>query len=943
MFKKKNPMLRNPLLVLFIFFISCQVDDSNTKEVYKKVEITSFSIEDNTESGVKTKTQLNIQGYNNIAFESHGVFVLHENLLVKKVEQGELKASSFETIISSGIVKGETYKVFPYTQVQNQIIHGDTLDFISNIDINIKIKDFTPKKGFVYDTISIKGENFCLSLPDSPTRFLLGESYQNVIFESDSLIKAIVSPNINKSKLEPTLKNCGVDTLIESLFIINPPFLDSISSTEAYVDDNYFIYGKNFHSQISTVWINDVETQINKQRLDIDKLEITIPEGLPSGLLDLKIKVLDTIIEKKSFYQSTSPNIIEIDKRNTGFLDTLTIKGNYLLQPNKALDVLVGGKSQRILSSSIGEVKVIIDKYFEDPSPKLVLKSGSFEIIEDITMLPPEILSVDKPNYHLANDTVTLKTKYFIAGSSGNITVGGVSLRYGNTFTNVDSEGNISLPLTDWLETDKLYSYYIFNGTGVLNINIESSYGSDNHDIGIYAPTINSINGSSFLHGEYIELTGLDFGYNRVCGVYIDDELIENPGTSAYTSYNKNIRFRIPENIPSGVHTLKVKTGGQFSNEITFNIKAITTTGLSMTSGVRELDIFTINGNNLENKYGYTLKVDGIWCDIIHASKNQVSFKLPYHTPLKQNMPVTIHYGPEVINVGSINGIEPYSRLENYQLHSQFHTSSTHFEFNGKLYFFNHYGIFQFNELNSIWETYEPSFPYGGYTNSNGNKYISTVDNKIYIPYGNNLLVYDMIQKTWETPIELSLGNDNTYILFSFVTSENEAFLFIEDQSEGYVTSFIKYNLLDHTIETPSQPNYPIRSSALGDALYYHDGKIYFDPRDQNIQVFNTANNSWEDIGFPKDIKYHYKNNLYVYNDVLYLSGGFEYASQPVFNLYAYNLNTKTWTEKTPMLFKAGKHAVWGNGDSLYFGIGFNIYYHENQEMIKYKISDDPR
>ena len=271
------------LLITIAFFISCVEDESLNENNNKSVEISSFVIDNNTETGIKTTTNLNITGFDGFSFQNHGVVVLHKDSTVRTISQGALTENSFESVINSGIVKGNAYSVFPYVMAENQFVYGDTLDFISRLDIKIKVNEIRPLNGFVYDTISIIGENFCKSLSETRTQFLLNNNYQNVIFESDSLIKAVITPYIDASKLTPTVRNCGVDTIMPDVFKINPPKLDSLSSAEAYVGDNAFIYGENFHSQISHVWINDIEASLNKERLDIDKLEFTVPEGLPEG------------------------------------------------------------------------------------------------------------------------------------------------------------------------------------------------------------------------------------------------------------------------------------------------------------------------------------------------------------------------------------------------------------------------------------------------------------------------------------------------------------------------------------------------------------------------------------------------------------------------------------------------------------------------------------
>ncbi|MDN3667260.1 IPT/TIG domain-containing protein [Algibacter miyuki] len=936
------------LLITIAFFISCVEDESLNENNNKSVEISSFVIDNNTETGIKTTTNLNITGFDGFSFQNHGVVILHKDSTVRTISQGALTKNSFESVINSGIVKGNAYSVFPYVMAENQFVYGDTLDFISRLDIKIKVNEIRPLNGFVYDTISIIGENFCKSLSDTRTQFLLNNNYQNVIFESDSLIKAVITPYIDASKLTPTVRNCGVDTIMPDVFKINPPKLDSLSSAEAYVGDNAFIYGENFHSQISHVWINDIEASLNKERLDIDKLEFTVPEGLPEDLLNLKIKVLDTVIEKQGYYKSTSPVIKSLDKRDTGFLDTLTIKGDYLKQKNVTTKVFVGGREQKILSVSNEEIQFVISEYFSEESSKLLLKLGSFELEEDLNMLPPEIVSFDKSKYHLYDDFVTFKTKYFIANSSSNISIGGVTLKSSSyRFEDVDEKGNVTLSISDWLEA-QVYRYpsFIFAETGQLKVEIKTQFGTSEKNINIFPPKIESIaNNSLFISSstDYIELSGLDFGYKGVSKVYIDDEVVVDPYTSAYNLFNTQINFQIPSNVKAGDHKLKVETGGQFSNEIAFNVKEITATGISNSSGAREIDLFTITGNNLENKYSYVIKVNGIRCTVVNASKTQVEFTIPYYTALESNMPVTIEYGDAVIDVGIIDGFEPHAKLTNYkdQGYNYLAHSSSHFEYNNKLYFISDTGIFLFDIDSESWIKVESNMPFSNYLDSNGKNYISQVGDKIYIPLGKTFYPYDMVKKTWETPIQLSLEEGNRMV-YGIVTDESTAYI-IEGLSLKSNTTFVKYDLENHTKQTLTQPSYTMGASGLGDELYYHNGKVYLDGRDVNINVYDIKTDQWEDIGFPTNYKYFYDNNLYVYKNVLYFSGG-QGNEGLQYNLYGYDLSTKVWTEKTPLLLKLGKHAVWGNEDFLYFGLGAQTYVsYENREMIKYDIKKDNR
>ena len=255
-----------------------------------------------------------------------------------------------------------------------------------------------------------------------------------------------------------------------------------------------------------------------------DSLRAVVTTDFPPGLLDLKIQVLDRIVEIESGFQSTIPEIHELDKVETGFLDTLTIKGTYFAQPNKDLEVLVGGRNQKILESSDEEIKIVINSYFQEEDPKLVVNIGDFTLMEDIDMLPPQIISFDKEKYHLYDDEITIKTKYFL-GSKSNVKIGGAeSSDYGYELEPVDSEGNLTISLSRWLEAiGNRNPDFVFEGIGTIKVALETTYGTSEMNFKVFAPLIESLSDDTYFYKSLIRLTGLDFGYDDVSKVYIDD------------------------------------------------------------------------------------------------------------------------------------------------------------------------------------------------------------------------------------------------------------------------------------------------------------------------------------------------------------------------------------------------------------------------------------
>jgi hypothetical protein len=928
-------------LIITISIVAC-TEESEDNDIppnqLDKIEISSFKILENSVNGITTETKVLVESTSGATVNDHGVFVLKNNEFYDKIVLGELSETTFITTVSSGLERGQNYDIYPYIYAKGTFFYGDTLNFESIVEIDFELLDWYPKQAFVNDTISFIGKNFCSSSETIKNGFSLNGANQKIIFESDSLVKAVILPNMQVSELGAALETCGTSTSLEPNFIMTPPVFDSISPKEAYLGESFFIYGKNFHSEFSKVWIDDYELVLINNNYT-DKIEVKVAEDFPVGLLDLRIQVLDRAIEKQNYFQSTIPVIDELDNRETGFLDTLTVKGDYLLQKNKPLEVFVGGRQQHIIDSSKTEIKIVIDTYFEDENPTLVVKTGEFELSEKITMLPPQIISVDKDLYHLYDENITIKTKYFL-GFKSNIKIGRAECSNNSyDFEPIDSQGNLTISLTKWLDaTAARYPKFEFDGQGELKIELTTDYGVAEKNFKIYSPEIKSISSDIYYHGNQIGLNGLDFGYRDVSTVYVDGEEFPFSGNSNYSLYNTSIAFPVPSNLLPGTHTIKVVTGGQESNEVSFVLGDVSVTEIQSGTGTRN-DVYTMEGTNLDQVSKFGFKLNGISCTLINATKNQAQIILPYFIPLTGNDEIIMSYGDENRSIGFINGIEPYEKLEEYQQPSELNKFSKSFEHNGKLYALTYGGIYEFNQSTLSWSLFESNIPnLSNYTIVNYT--ISVVGEDIYVFYFDKFLVYNMQSRTWKEVGLIIL--DGLSAVRGTVYGEY-AYLWMKRPENFSDLILHKYDLNLNTYVVVNQPVLKnTLQSPMASNIYQKDGFLFLDVLDDNIMMYDMVNDSWENIGFPKGLyTFHYHSNLYMYNNILYYSGG-RGNEAPEQYIFAYDFSTRTWTEKTPMLLTLINHSVYGLNNKLYFGLGAGIYGYDNYEMIRYDIANDP-
>lgn len=923
-------------LIIIISIVACTEESEDSgipPNQLDKIEISSFKILENSVNGITTETKVLVESSSGATVNDHGVFVLKNNEFYDKIELGELSETTFITTVSSGLERGQNYSIYPYLYAKNTFFYGDTLDFESKLEIDFEVLGISPPNGFIRDTIAINGKNFCKSSETNINMLKLGEAEQRLVFESDDTLKFVVEPNISESELQLMLTTCGVNQPLGQTFTINLPVLDSISPNEAYVGQNTVLYGKNLHSNISKLWIDDSEVSL-KDAYEIDRLTFVVPDSLPSGLLDIKLQVLDKTIEKPAYYQSTSPVIDELDKTSTGFLDTLTVRGKYFNQPNQELEIFVGGQSQSILSSTDEEIVLVIDRYFEVENPELILKTGNFELTENITMLPPEIVSIEKETYHILDEEIKVKTRYFIP-TRENLEVGGGPLNRSWSVPKVDPDGTITIYSTKWLKSSYNWeAQFSFDKTGEVNIDLTTAYGNANRNYKVFPPKIDPLDKTDYFYGEQITLEGLDFGYYGVSKIYIDNVELETEDRIG----NESAHLIVPITFSTGSHKLKIITGGQASNEVDFEILEATATSLDKSSGTRK-DSFTIYGTNLQQAVNYGITANGEGCKVVSRSQNQVEFLLPYNVLLEPNVDIKFSYGGQTTDVRTINGIEPFENYENldlpseafYWLHSGYNAD---FEYNGTLYNLNLNGIFEYNIGSNSWSSYETTIP--SFDNVLFSTYKPSVNgDSVYMPSGNGFNVYDMSTRNWNY-IALNL-NENERFLNGVVLNEN-AYIVTKGHSNADPYEFYVYNLSDHT---RVQRNLPVQNN-FKSKMYQLNGKIIYDVFNENIFMYSTQTGQWEDLGHPMgSYKFNYDVNIYEYNNTLYYSGG-QGNSLIRHQLYAYDFQLKTWSEKTPMPVKLLHHVMVGQGDYLYFGLGQSDYYLLNQNMYRYKISEDP-
>ncbi len=905
-------------IILLVLIFSCTKNEEDLEP--REASFNSFKIKENTISGLTSEAQLDYHLTNYDKIDDHGVIWFKKIGKKHQLELGPLTKNKFESFITKKLIKDSIYSVYPYIKTNNKIIYGDTLKFKSLMTTPIIIDSLYPKKGFVYDTISIVGKNFCVDT-GLKNRVWINKHYGlNTILATDSIIKFIIPEHLTKSELKFSLESCGIKTDIEDVFNVDSPKLDSVSTRESYVGETMSLYGKNINSTISEVWIEDKKTDLKYLKSTKEILAI-VPKGLSSGKVSVKLKVLDNVIYKPNFFQTTTPYIEKLSTNKFGFLDTISIIGKYFKQKNKIPKIFIGDREQSILSYTDTIVKVVINSYFTTPNPILELKVSDFVVKHTIEMLPPKILGFNKDVYSLEEDNFIVNTDNFLGDD---IKIGDRKKPF-RVRSEVDNKGNLKLSLLKWLDIRFYHHNYKIISPGELEVQINTQFGSDTKNVKILPPEITAINKTNFSFFDQVVLTGNNFAYSSFTSIYIDNKKVPRLNNSSYSISNNKIYFDLV-NIASGTHRLYVETAGQKSNEIEFNVKKVSihTNSISATSGTRR-DRYKITGENLDR---VGILANDKSCNIVKSSNSEIEFIFPYDYKLPANIKLTAKVGSDKIDISNFTGVESHNLIQDSFNGLNYYGRHISFSDENNWFFVNNNGTYKFSTSKRKWEIYDAVSPPFNTPIFGEKAYISTVGDLAYYPLYNKLFIYNIKLKKWSVKnINLAIKNGvvkDGYI-YGIVNNEKN-YLYKYNIEKG---TFVKFN-------KPSSLHFNFENITFG------DDKIFINPYQGSLYSFNIKTEVWKNLGRPKNLTSSYYNiGLYYTGNTLYFSGGTT-AAGTSHRFYGYDFNLNKWIEKTPLLKKMYNHAVFKKGDYLYFGLGLDKYGYSNLEIDEYSINDDP-
>lgn len=923
-----------------LLFSSCAADDEKSdinegRSENLSIEIVDFKIVSNSASGLVLETEFSgIQNADESFFE-YGVVWEHNKTKCFQINNKKIAKKNIQ-FIDSGLSKGIEYSVYPYffDATRKSNVFGNKISFISNVDSNFKILSVFPKNGFVNDTLNIRGVGFCSKKNVDFNSLLLNETRHEVFYESDTLLKAKINSSINNSKLDIAVSSCNIIKSTTDYFKINEPVFDSISSSKVYVGETFFLYGKNIHSNLNKVEIAGIPANIIKAN-SIDKLEVEVPENLPSGLLDVDLKLFDKIaVRKEQIFKSTTP-VIESISDTISYNSIFKINGVFFNQRPNTKTVLIGGVEQPIIKISDNEIEVRLSNVIYRKNPKLELIIGNHKLTESVNISPPEIIGFAKDYYNI-DDKLRIKVKGYIKGSEEQIKISNRKVSY---FEYDRLKEEIVVSLSPHFQLQFTGSLLQIEESGGIAVEVTSVFGSSRKIFELFPPKIDEIDKTEYSIGEELIVKGNNFGNFDLSAVSINNELIDVSNRINAAKSNYESKIKIPENLNSGTHTIAITLGGKKSNIFNFYVKPSQATNLNPKRGTRKT-LFKVTGDNLE--IGGYITVDDKAVKIIERNNTEIFFKLIEGKGYNSFSSVKYHYGTEVSEIGIMEVVEPFSFLDNYNLSSSYSSlHSSTFIYNKTLYFVNRNGFFKFNVTRRDFTKVD--IPLIDELSFN-RKFYTVKNDKLYVPAGQKAKVFNFLTSKWgELDIDF---NDDTISIFRITSLGDYLFLaVIEDSTDRFPkASMYKYHIETKELIEIDLPYSKARHKVFNS--FENEGKLIYKSRTSNFFSYDINEEFWEDIGNPgsPSIKNSWDYSVYVHNNILYVSGGLDPngSAQPWSQFNSYDFNTNKWVKNTSMPRKKARHSTIEYNDKLYILLGASPYTtHENRDLMVYDIEKD--
>lgn len=354
-FFKKNTIL---LVIILSLAAGCRKEESTPRE-YPTIRI---SVRDVSGEGVTFYAEIKDRGDHFI--KEYG-FVWGSrsypgmDVSERVVHNDNLPDDHFSDRVSTTLIEGEQYFVYPYIITDVYTVYGREGSFVSLGSSAPVITGFEPSAANWGDTIKISGNRFSYLVTSNVVR--LGDFEAEVVACTDSTIQAIVPSVRPQGSVSVSVTIAGNTANSALKFTVLPPVISSVNPLLANLDDTIQFKGSYLDINPAKLKINIGGSEAKVISTSHDCIKALIPTDLKYRKNLVSVKIGGVEIESESFIELRGPQILSISKDTIRSIDeTLTIYGrNFSSIPGNNL-LMIGGVKATVLGSWCDSINTAI-------------------------------------------------------------------------------------------------------------------------------------------------------------------------------------------------------------------------------------------------------------------------------------------------------------------------------------------------------------------------------------------------------------------------------------------------------------------------------------------------------------------------------------------------------------------------------------------------------
>ncbi|WP_372647478.1 IPT/TIG domain-containing protein [Draconibacterium sp.] len=321
--------------------------------------------------------------------------------------------SEFKTKIVRNLAIGGEYVVKAYLTTSKYTVYGEEQHFISKGGIAPVINSFSPQDFWIGDTITIRGQYF--SDKNVANNIYFREEVTHPIVSSDSVLRVIVPRAIKTSKSFLRIEVAGKSSSLSENFRIAPPAIDEILPENVLLGESFKIKGHGLLS-IKSLIIGQQNFPVVTQ--SDTSLLFTLTYNISPGSQNLKLMMLDELLEPEKQYNIVLPQITSVQPQIAWIDSVLTVKGTHL---DRLTNFQIGGIPLQEITKTDSLVTLRVTAVFNSETLNARFRyNGDIDSGLKITFNMPVITSISPAITH-AGETIELTGERFFYGMAPSI------------------------------------------------------------------------------------------------------------------------------------------------------------------------------------------------------------------------------------------------------------------------------------------------------------------------------------------------------------------------------------------------------------------------------------------------------------------------------------------------------------------------------------------